>query len=82
MGHNLSLSHDGTPTSAYYGGHGSEETSWGPLMGTGYNRNVSQWSKGEYSGANNQEDDIQLIGSRLLMRGDDHGNTLPVPRHF
>lgn len=75
MGHNLSLSHDGTPTSAYYGGHGSGETSWGPLMGTGYNRNVSQWSKGEYSGANNQEDDIQLIGSRLLMRGDDHGNT-------
>jgi hypothetical protein len=75
MGHNLSLSHDGTPTSAYYGGHGSGDTSWGPLMGTGYNRNVSQWSKGEYSGANNQEDDIQLIGNKLLLRSDDHGNT-------
>jgi hypothetical protein len=75
MGHNLSLSHDGTSTSAYYGGHGSGDTSWGPLMGTGYNRNVSQWSKGEYVGANNQEDDVQLIGNKLLLRGDDHGNT-------
>ena len=76
MGHNLNLSHDGTSTQAYYGGHGSGETSWGPLMGTGYNRNVSQWSKGEYAGANNLQDDIQIIGSALLFRPDDHGNTL------
>lgn len=32
LGHNLGLSHDGTATSAYYGGHGSGDTSWGPLM--------------------------------------------------
>ena len=76
MGHNLNLSHDGTATQAYYGGHGSGDTSWGPLMGTGYNRNVSQWSKGEYAGANNQQDDLQIIGSYLLFRPDDHGNTL------
>ena len=76
MGHNLNLSHDGTATLAYYGGHGSGETSWGPLMGTGYNRNVSQWSKGEYTGANNLQDDIQIIGSYLLFRPDDHGNNL------
>ncbi|MGL4206966.1 MAG: Ig-like domain-containing protein [Aeromonadaceae bacterium] len=76
MGHNLNLSHDGTATLAYYGGHGSGETSWGPLMGTGYNRNVSQWSKGEYAGANNLQDDIQIIGSYLLFRPDDHGNNL------
>lgn len=75
MGHNLNLSHDGTTTQAYYGGHGSGDTSWGPLMGTGYNRNVSQWSKGEYPNANNQQDDIQIIGSYLLWRPDDHGNT-------
>ena len=75
MGHNLNLSHDGTATLAYYGGHGSGETSWGPLMGTGYNRNVSQWSKGEYPGANNLQDDLQIIGSSLLFRPDDHGNT-------
>lgn len=76
MGHNLNLSHDGTATQAYYGGHGSGDTSWGPLMGTGYNRNVSQWSKGEYPGANNLQDDIQIIGSYLLFRPDDHGNNL------
>ena len=40
-GHNLGLSHDGTSTLSYYGGHGSGATSWGPIMGTGYNRNVS-----------------------------------------
>ena len=28
MGHNLSLSHDGTASSGYYGGHGSGETSF------------------------------------------------------
>ena len=44
------------------------------MMGTGYYRNVSQWSQGEYSGANNQEDDIQILTSRLALRGDDHGN--------
>jgi hypothetical protein len=25
----------------YYGGHGDRDTSWGTIMGTGYNRNVS-----------------------------------------
>ena len=37
IGHNLGLSHDGkTDGSEYYGGHGSGDISWGPLMGTGY----------------------------------------------
>ena len=54
IGHNMGLSHDGrTDGQDYYGGHGSGDTSWGPLMGTGYYRNVSQWSKGGYYLANN-----------------------------
>jgi hypothetical protein len=76
IGHNLGLSHDGTTNgSDYYGGHGSGETSWGPLMGTGYNRNLSQWSKGEYYQANNTQDDLATIASKLTYRTDDHDNT-------
>lgn len=76
IGHNLGLSHDAkTDGTSYYGGHGSGDTSWGPIMGTGYNRNVSQWSKGEYYLANNTEDDLATIVGKLTYRTDDHGNT-------
>ncbi|MCL4176706.1 MAG: hypothetical protein KJ072_03030 [Verrucomicrobia bacterium] len=76
IGHNLGLSHDGkTDGSEYYGGHGSGDISWGPLMGTGYNRNVSQWCKGEYYLANNTQDDLATIAGKLSYRADDHGNT-------
>ncbi|NOR41149.1 MAG: hypothetical protein GQ537_08065, partial [Gammaproteobacteria bacterium] len=75
-GHNLSLGHDATTSSSYYSGHGSGNISWGPLMGTGYNRNVSQWSKGEYPDANNQQDDIAILNSKLVNRADDHVNGL------
>jgi PKD repeat protein len=73
VGHNLNLSHDGTRTTGYYQGHGD----WAPIMGVGYYRNVTQWSKGEYSGANQLQDDLavmQTYGIPLLA--DDHGNTL------
>jgi hypothetical protein len=76
IGHNLGLSHDGkTDGSEYYGGHGSGDISWGPLMGTGYNRNVSHWCKGEYYLANNTQDDLATIAGKLSYRADDHGNT-------
>lgn len=74
IGHNLGLSHDGA-SSEYYGGHGSGDVSWGPLMGTGYNRNVSQWSKGEYYLATNTQDDLATIAGKISYRTDDHGNT-------
>jgi len=71
MGHNLALSHDGTKREAYYSGHENGSISWGPIMGTGYNRNVSQWSKGDYTSANNFEDDLAIISARLDYRSDD-----------
>lgn len=46
VGHTLGLSHDGTSSSAYYYGHGGGETSWAPIMGVGYNKNVTQWDNG------------------------------------
>jgi hypothetical protein len=74
MGHNLALSHDGTKKEAYYGGHDSAPISWGPIMGTGYDQNVSQWSKGDYRLSNNPEDDLAIIQARLAYRPDDFGN--------
>ncbi len=76
FGHNLGLSHDGkTDGTEYYGGHGSGDTSWAPIMGTGYNQNVSQWSKGEYKQANNTQDDLATIAGKIPYLGDDHGNS-------
>lgn len=74
-GHTLGLSHDGTSWQTYYEGHGSGETAWTPIMGTGYYRNLSQWSRGEYLGANNKEDDLAVMQNHgLSLRPDDHGN--------
>jgi hypothetical protein len=74
VGHNLGLSHDGTTTQAYYNGAGS----WGPIMGTGYGRDFSQWSKGEYDGANNFEDDIAIMRSQFGSRADEAGDALNI----
>jgi len=71
-GHTLGLRHDGTSTASYYSGSGS----WAPIMGVGYYEPIVQWSKGEYPGANNVEDDVAIIGSRLPARADDHGDTV------
>ena len=45
-------------------------------MGVGYYRPVAQWSKGEYDGATNTEDDLADIAAHgLSPRTDDHGDT-------
>jgi PKD repeat protein len=73
-GHNMGLAHDGTASVGYYEGHGSGATGWAPVMGVGYYRNLVQWSKGEYSGANNVQDDYAVMqGNGLPLRADDHG---------
>lgn len=75
VGHNLGLSHDGTSQVGYYAGHGDGVTGWAPIMGVGYYKNTAQWSKGEYSDANNKEDDFVVIGNNGgPLRKDDHGN--------
>ncbi|MCB1909997.1 MAG: PKD domain-containing protein [Rhodocyclaceae bacterium] len=74
-GHNVGLNHDGSTSSGYYAGHGSGETGWAPIMGVGYYQSLVQWSKGEYPGADNQEDDFVVMQSNMLpLRGDDHGD--------
>jgi PKD repeat protein len=76
-GHTLGLYHDGTTAGVeYYGGHGSGETGWAPIMGNSYSRNVTQWSRGEYANANNTEDDLgEMLSNGLAYRPDDIGGT-------
>ena len=78
VGHALGLSHDGYASGGYYGGHGTGATSWGPLMGNPFT-NLTQWSKGEYSGADNLEDDLAIIANTANgfgYRNDDFGSTI------
>lgn len=79
LGHNLGLSHDGNliggMTNAYYGGHGSGDTSWAPIMGSGPPQNVTQWSKGEYYAATQTQDDLAILSAKVPYRTDDYGNT-------
>ena len=80
IGHNLGLSHDGLgstgATAEYYSGHGTGNTSWAPIMGVGYGKNVTQWSKGEYYNSNNTQDDLAIIAAKLAYIADD---TLSTP---
>ncbi|MAI72857.1 MAG: hypothetical protein CMM01_18390, partial [Rhodopirellula sp.] len=79
VGHALGLSHDGTTAgAAYYGGHGSGEVAWGPIMGSGYSTNMTTWDTGQYYQANNSENDWQIITSDngFGYRSDDHGGTI------
>lgn len=76
VGHTMGLLHHGTNTPAeeYYEGHGTGEVGWQPLMGAG-ERNVSQWSRGEYFSASNPtQDDLAVITTRnnFTYRTDDH----------
>ncbi len=76
-GHNLGLTHDGAAGTGYYTGHGNDPvTSWAPIMGVGYYKTLVQFSRGEYAGANNKQDDFAIVQSYgLPLRSDDHGNT-------
>ncbi|HEX4856448.1 MAG TPA: PKD domain-containing protein [Limnobacter sp.] len=75
-GHTLGLSHDGTTSTGYYSGHGTGETGWAPIMGVGYNKNLVQWSKGEYANANQFQDDYLVMQGRgVPFDLDEHGNT-------
>lgn len=71
-GHNLGLSHDGGTGTGYYQGHNG----WAPIMGVGYYQPVTQWSKGEYAGATEKQDDLAVMVSLgAPLAADDHGNT-------
>ncbi|MFM8232204.1 MAG: M12 family metallo-peptidase, partial [Chthoniobacterales bacterium] len=81
VGHTLDLDHDGRnasgslPRDEYYSGQGSGATGWAPIMGVGYYRQLTQWSKGEYARANNTQDDLAIMSqaTKIPLITDDHG---------
>ena len=88
LGHTLLLRHDGrsSPVEEYYDGHGGTGTvSWGPIMGSAFYPNLTQWSKGEYTGANRFEDDLAIIAgsnNSIDYRPDDSGATVATARYL
>ena len=66
VGHSLGLSHDGTGFDG-----------WSPIMGGGYNWGLSVFSKEEYDGGTNLEDDLAIITTRngFDYRDDDYGDS-------
>jgi hypothetical protein len=78
VGHTLGISgHQSTSSTEYYAGHGTGPTGWAPIMGNGYSRELTQWSKGEYPGATNTQDELAAItgNNGFTYRLDDHGDT-------
>jgi hypothetical protein len=70
VGHTFGLNHDGDATHEYYTGQGN----WFPIMGSGV-KGVGQFSKGEYAGANNQQDDLAIIAANgAPLRVDDNSD--------
>lgn len=81
VGHTLGLRHDASETNRnYYSGHGN----WFPVMGqTVGTTSVAQWSKGEYAGATNTEDDLAIIAAGgAPLRSDDHPTAPAAPRNL
>lgn len=73
VGHTLGLYHSGQTTGVeYYAGHAD----WAPIMGVGYYKTVTQWTKGDYPLSNNTQDQIALITNRIPRVVDDHPSSL------
>ena len=70
VGHTLNLSHDGKGGDEYYGG----TNGWAPIMGSGYYQALTQFSKGEYQGATQTQDDLAYIAARLGYKADDYSD--------
>ncbi|QDS98236.1 zinc metalloprotease [Adhaeretor mobilis] len=80
--HTFGLTHDGISGGAdeTYDGTGSGSTSWGPIMGSPFQANVTQWSDGNYTGATNFADDIDFLTSRGFgFRSDDYPTSVTSP---
>jgi hypothetical protein len=84
-GHTLGLFHqsvyDGSCSmlTEYSSGQGTGEIGWAPIMGVGYNRNMTTWHTGTNSkGCTVVQQDINVIAGAANgfgLRSDDHGNS-------
>jgi hypothetical protein len=70
VGHNFGLHHDGIAGGdEYYVGQGV----WGPIMGVGFRRPLTQWSIGDYAKPSNTEDDTAIIAQSAPYVADERG---------
>ncbi|MBO7725759.1 MAG: hypothetical protein J6S40_04770, partial [Thermoguttaceae bacterium] len=72
VGHTLGLKHK-EKSGKYFSG----QNGWGPIMGDSGKQELSQWSKGEYGGATNKDDELKIITTKngFGYRQDDFGNS-------
>lgn len=86
-GHTVGLSHqskyDGTCnlTATYNDGTGTGETSWAPIMGNSYYRNMSGWNNGPTPyGCSNLQDNLSIITSQngFGYRQDDYPDDINI----
>lgn len=77
IGHGLGLSHDGGNGTEYYSGNAV----WSPIMGGSHGKAYATFSKGEYSGASNKEDDFDVMGYYLDLKEDVHNDVVLVPKN-
>ncbi|MCJ8272402.1 MAG: hypothetical protein MJK04_23735, partial [Psychrosphaera sp.] len=79
LGHLFHLNHDGGTAGGEYS-TGLPDFQWVPVMGniwygTGWTNALYQWSKGEYSGASNREDDFAILTRYIPFKPDDNVNS-------
>lgn len=72
LSHDGQVAHDGLAAVGYYEGHAN----WAPIMGVGYYKEVTHWSKGEYPYANQLQDDTAIIAGVVGYRADQHGDLI------
>ncbi len=87
VGHTLGLLHHGIlPAQEYNNGWGTGVTSWAPIMGTAYGKNLSQWCAGDYANASNPvQADISVmctLNNNVSVRTDDGGDTADTAREL
>ncbi|HLF46022.1 MAG TPA: zinc-dependent metalloprotease [Chitinophagaceae bacterium] len=84
-GHTFGLRHQSIYTGScekiaeYNWGHGTGEIGWAPIMGAGYNQNMTLWHNGPNStGCKNMQSDLGIISNEINgfgYRTDDHAAT-------
>lgn len=64
IGHTLGLYHSSQSNGTeYYEGHAD----WAPIMGVGYYKAVTQWTRGDYPLASNSQDNLAVIASKIPL---------------
>lgn len=64
VGHTLGLYHSSQSNGTeYYQGHAD----WAPIMGVGYYKAVTQWTRGDYPLSNNTQDNLAVIAAKIPL---------------